>query len=422
MEPIDGIVASVPRTSEYIEAGAHVWAGESQLDSVMVASIYQGLLNPPRNASSAIPFSCETGNCTFPSSLGASYSSLGMCHSCRDINSTVFNATDKESGGGWIWETESGAQIGMSVLLNTIVSSNTSDNPDATEALTFDTLMLRGDKEEGSIKWPWAFRCGIYPCVKTYSAKISRSVLEENITATLPLPYDSEDGSYRLVNSTGLSAGKWSDCWPAKHPDAEHPQIVDPRIKDFYPEGCAWSYPWYAIRSLSSYLSVHIFDNSSVSSTYALWSNAQGDPGLLALGHRGTATLSTVNTFMTGLTDSITATMRTGGPNGTSVYAQGTTFASQTCVGVRWGWLALPGTLLLFAIVFLAFTIVQTAVGEGLAVPWKSSSLALVMHSFKDETRERLGRVDRLEEMDQAAGRMTAQLVQTDTGWRLVER
>lgn len=351
-----------------------------------------------------------------------------MCHSCRDINSTVFNSSTPDSGA-WLWNTTTGAQVGMSVMMNIVVPLYGDEGNNDTETLTFDTLMIQEPCGNSSCRWPWAFRCGLYPCVKTYAANISRFVLDENITATYPLDYNSEWGDFLLATVNTLRNGIWTDCIPSDKPTADNTvafpfsttgNLPDNVTQQYYPEDCVWSFERVAINALTPYLA-GMFFHGSIVSNYAMWFNAQGDPWLLNLGHNGTANLSTADSFMEGLSNTITATMRQRGPNGTSVYAHGITYASQTCVGARWAWLTLPATLLLSAIVFLAITIVQTTM-QVWHVPWKSSSLALVMHSFDDDTRRRLGSVDQLDEMSEAARSMRAQLVPTDNGWRLVER
>ena len=432
MQPIYGTIATVPRTNAYSQAGAHIHAQQVTLDNPMVAALYQGLVNPPQNSSSIMPFSCETGNCTFPSDRGDSYSSVGMCHSCRDINSTVFNSSTSDHSGR-LWNTTGGAQVGMSTMLNTVVPQYREEGANGTEILTVDTLMMRESCGDSScVRWPWAFRCGLYPCVKTYAANISSFVLDENITATRPLERNREDGGFYLVTDDTLRNGIRTKCTASNQPTADNKVTVpfstwrknvpENVMNKYYPVDCVWSFSFVALNGLSPYLA-SMFTDGKVSSNYALWSNAQGDPWLLNLGHNGTANLSTAEAFMEGLSSTITATMRQRGPNGTSAYAQGVTYESQTCVGVRWAWLALPGALLVCSIVFLTITIVQTsAAKQAWRLPWKSSALALIMHSFDDETRHRIGYVDRLEEMREAARVMRAQLVPTEKGWRLVEQ
>jgi hypothetical protein len=431
MQPIHGTIATVPRTNAYSRAGAHVHAQQVTLDNPMVAALYQGLVNPPKNASFIIPFSCETGNCTFPSDRGASYSSIGMCHSCRDINSTVFNSSTSDKSG-WLWNTTSGAQIGMSVLLNTVLPRYGGEGDNDTELLTFDTLMIQ-EFYSGVTRgrWPWAVRCGLYPCVKTYAANISRFVLDEIVMETQPLERNWKEGGFILATDDTLRDGVWTKCTPSDQPTADNQVIVPfptsgntvPKnfTNKYYSEDCVWSFSYVALNGMSPYLASMF--SGRVDSNYALWGNAQGDQWLVNLGHNGTANLSTAESVMEGLSSAITATMRQGGPNGTSAYAQGVAYASQTCVGARWAWLALPGALLVCAITFLAITIVQTSASQQVwRLPWKSSALALVMHSFDDETRHRIGYVDRLEEMREAARHMRTQLVPTEKGWRLVEQ
>ena len=62
---------------------------------------------------------------------------------------------------------------------------------------------------------------------------------------------------------------------------------------------------------------------------------------------------------------------------------------------VRWGWMAFPISLAVFALIFLISTIIMTRKDE----PWKSSVLAMMYHSFNDDDRKTFGTMATLEEM-----------------------
>jgi hypothetical protein len=62
-----------------------------ELNEGISAAIYIGLLGEAGNTTSATPFFCPTGNCTFPSEPenGASYQSLAIESACTDLSSSV---------------------------------------------------------------------------------------------------------------------------------------------------------------------------------------------------------------------------------------------------------------------------------------------------------------------------------------------
>ena len=96
--------------------------------------------------------------------------------------------------------------------------------------------------------------------------------------------------------------------------------------------------------------------------------------------------------------------------------ATGTVWKTETIIRVRWGWLLLPGTLVVLMVVFLGATMFQSARQR----VWKSSSLAMLFHGLGSETRSQLGTLDKLDQMQQKAGQVKVQFHRTEEGWRLV--
>lgn len=96
--PMDGLTAIIVRTNNYtIGRSATNGAGPS-IDAKMTAALYQGMLNPPSNASAAMSTYCASGNCTFPSSDNVAYSSLAICPSVDDISGSVIG------NGSVVWD------------------------------------------------------------------------------------------------------------------------------------------------------------------------------------------------------------------------------------------------------------------------------------------------------------------------------
>lgn len=52
-------------------------------------AVRAGLTTPSTASTDVLPFTCPTGNCTFPSFDGITHSSLGLCSACEDLTSTV---------------------------------------------------------------------------------------------------------------------------------------------------------------------------------------------------------------------------------------------------------------------------------------------------------------------------------------------
>lgn len=153
----------------------------------MQAAIIQGLYNDPlSSADGIIGWTCETGNCTFPT-----FSSLAMCHTCIDISDTIiYNETYSclfrydTTSEAVIWN-QSAAKLpsGASITQNQRASTwanltwREQDPPEPSELLYFEILMSWNrslDKESCS-----AYDCTVSPCFKTYEANVTNSTYYE---------------------------------------------------------------------------------------------------------------------------------------------------------------------------------------------------------------------------------------------------
>lgn len=86
----------------------------------------------------------------------------------------------------------------------------------------------------------------------------------------------------------------------------------------------------------------------------------------------------------------------------------GTAWANETYVHVRWGWLALLGAQIVLCIVFLFFTIVATHMSGTMVL--KSSPLAALM-ALGQSSRDAVGNLSTEADMKQRAAKYKATLV-----------
>ena len=414
------------------------------LDGPMAAAVYIGMLNPPANASSSIPVTCSTGNCTFPAyEGGVSYSSLAMCSSTEDISHTIIG-----NGTSLNYTLPSGASTGDSVLFSTVVVD------DMQYLGTFDALMLNTvpcnsstvDGDQPCPFKPWAVRCSLYPCIQTYGGNVSQYVLDERIISTTPLPFmDMNEGDYFSLAGNHPSFPS-IDCTPSDKPTdkntvptsrlsnglqyVNYTATSDDADTQYYSPSCTWLFSVSSTQALTQFL-YGLFSNNSLSSPYNFPDNAEGSPWLQQLYRNGTANLSTTKTFMAGLANAMTATMRQRGDDSNSAPAEGTVLVNQTCINVRWAWIALPAALMLATLLFLAATVLQShrAIhhqgrpapagqkgrrSEAGRLPWKSSSLPLLWCGLRDETRARYDRLDDLDQMKKSTKMVRVQLRRLD--------
>lgn len=113
--------ARIHIANRYIEVGPHYAVGSNVLDTPMQYAVCRALLEPPANSSQSVKVDCKTGNCTFPADQGATFTTLSMCHSCRDTSNTIrYNNVSRASAH----ELPNGLSVQTSTLLNTTASKS----------------------------------------------------------------------------------------------------------------------------------------------------------------------------------------------------------------------------------------------------------------------------------------------------------
>lgn len=412
MQPDSGITASIPKTNRYSTGGMHTGAGQSTLDGPTQVAVMMGLLNPPDNSSSSISVDCPTGNCTFPADDGATFSTLAMCYSCTDISASV-SVNDTEVSTNYTLP--SGAWAGQQVLASTS-TARSADYGDA--VYTFEALMLNyasscnTDESEAASttgciypETPFAVRCSLLPCLQTYGANVTQSTYNETLISSTNLPQSfSSTNAYMwsLATDSVLQNGTWRSCNASTSPSSTNTVAVETTNKtllegkatdvSYYPDTCIWAYNHSAANPLRIFLANMFMDNMlQFTSTPAA---TEGDLWLENLYRNGTADIDSVNKYMDGLTTSLSANIRTRGDDTPgSSYAAGTPMVSKTCVRVRWGWIALPASLLALALGFLVALMVvvrKREAEQGHRVgAWKSSALVPLFHGLDDGTIEK---------------------------------
>ena len=425
----------VSRTNSYSQLSTGVLRGPIPPDAKMISALYNGLITPPQNSTSNVVIHCKTGNCTFPSDdAGASYSSLAVGFSCQDLSD---NITEYEISEGLSYSLHSGANVTSSRPLDISQPNNSS----RTDIFTFDLLTV--------VKF--AVRCSLFPVINTYGASISQGVLQEVLLETNLLPYaignfgalNSDEfvtSEYFLAGNSTLRNGMWHDCNPSENPTAENTIPAQRCVptednvcetegpSHFYPSDCIWYFGTTTTDGMGSFLYelmigqslMLVGSNYNSSGVVDYGTYLSGNIWIQNLYNSGSPTMDSVNEYMEGLSNSITAIIRQGDTSGNSTqgWAQGTVLGMQTCIQVQWRWISLPAVTLALVFAFMGMTVLRT--GQSSMV-WKSSSLALLFHGLSPDTRDQYGELGRVKDLDRVAKGMQATLERTDAGWAFVE-
>ena len=421
--PSDDLTASVAVASYYDRyVGAATTEPTTSLDLQMANAMYAGLLSSPANASAPVPFTCSSGNCTFPSlsDTNATHMSLAMCGECEDVSNSIIKT---HSGGATFYTlpdpgniagisgppvsistNDDSALDGMDFHNNWLAFNSYSflSNNSTQEFLTLESIMFRHcscsytDSEEVETECSdcerFAARCEVFPCVKTYHAQITNFVLSEKDLSRQRLSVFGD--IWQTWTERILHRGQWVHC-----------NSTDP--------GCVWQYSAASAVALGNTLTW----SGSIGAMFQYNdpSSASGLPWLMPLFNSGNGSLETLQTHLDGFTHSLTAVIRQYGNASNAIKPVGTTWLAETCIDVKWAWLSLPATLLLFAIIFLSLTIWKMENRQ--VALWKSSPLPLLFHGIGQELKEPHDALEEVGDMKVAARSISARLDQQSGRW-----
>lgn len=98
--------------------------------------------------------------------------------------------------------------------------------------------------------------------------------------------------------------------------------------------------------------------------------------------------------------------------------ATGRAFRVDTCISVRWVYIAVPTTLSLLTLVFFVAMLIETT-RQHKCHGWKSSSLAMLFHGLDPETKGAQGETETVGEMETVANQVQVRFRKMERGWGL---
>ncbi|KAM7223340.1 Protein of unknown function (DUF3176) domain containing protein [Rhypophila decipiens] len=449
--PAEGApAATIARTNNYTHFNIGLALGSPVTEKPMTVALYKGLLDPPPNASFMISVFCPSGNCTFGGGQDTEtpyYTSLAMCSSVHDISGYI----QSNGTGDWdIWDYSlpSGFRItGSGRIMGTKELKYPDDLEEENEFMfAFELLMVSLNCTDPEIQsrescstGSRAFNVTLAPCVHRYgNASSSDGVFDEHLLSTtlLPMAPGSRGMYYSLAGDYPPIGG--TDCSPSSTPQ-------DRKIQ---PTAILGSGRRYALHFGESEQSVAYYDPECVYEVgYQEWTGLNfalagffgskddpentngladprgidhqilGDEWLLSLWQNGRANITSVTSFVNGLTWTITAAMREGGHTSNSQPVLGKIYEGRTCVGVDWLWFIYPVVLMGLTLVFVLLTIYRTRQftrpgGEqGGRGPWKSSMLPVLWcGGISDSMRSRAHELGSIKQMNNYSDTVQARL------------
>ena len=135
--------------------------------------------------------------------------------------------------------------------------------------------------------------------------------------------------------------------------------------------------------------------------------------------NEGLASNIAAEAVMSKVAEAMTTKLRTLDVNNSVAY--GNMYVNQTCVRVVWPWLVLPTILIIVTCCFLIATILRTSglfwAKQGIRDTWKSNQLAVLLHGLSRETRNVLGDLTTIKEMEKEGKNFKVKLGNPQEGW-----
>lgn len=379
----------------------------------MVAAVYRGLY--AGNPNLTVTPNCPTGNCTW----STPYTTLGVCSLCTNVTSLIEkvcgNYTVLYYDGNPTGDpvpycnytlpgsplSESGPQqiipSVMSFYSNTTLvsaangpASNTSHFGDDLVAHMGAVSILRADWElvsdENNTDYRYykltninATECGLDLCAIKYRGVVNQGVFTETTLET----FTNTTASWAMMPNEFTAS---VDIYP--------PQSFDGGSDETF---TVETLTWRALRRIftdpsetrpsiwaGTYESLIDFTTITSSSDFMSYLRFLDDDGINTTFKSLAASMTTRMRNFPGDDTNLASDPLSAGPS-----ARGTSTQLLPYVNVRWGWIALPASLLFLSASFLIVTVVMVKKTGGTMV-WKANSLANFYHPLTSDGMEKL--------------------------------
>jgi len=372
--------AAVPRAEIYDTFDAD----DGDVDLSMKAAIQRGILDTKANTTTFfVDPQCPTGNCTW-----APYTSLSVCGRCADLSSqlTVSNKTKdgsevKTSLPNNVTLTSSPGMTKQGFIAMTV--NTTSDETDLLidslaysewdwPVLDFFTIIAEyGSNQDNKLIGPLASECIIQFCVQNFSASSTNGIFTEKPVGE-PIYLN---GTYTFAGEVGgrnytLSYETWKPLYY---------YLLD---------------MFNTVTEQQNGLSATSQWTDDVSQSLFYWMNGTDDH------------------LPTPMFENIAASMSLNVRSTSNLSSDGSASSQQSIVAVRWPWMILPFAILALVGVYLISVVVATKRMK--LEPWKTSSLAVLMHGLADdESRGLVAGAEGLDQMERVADGLRLKLTKS---------
>ena len=200
-------------------------------------------------------------------------------------------------------------------------------------------------------------------------------------------------------------------------------QSIDIKKAGNVSRDCVYEFDAIAQESIEMFLGTYLSGNITPGAEPY---DYRGSAQLQAIYNESTLPFDLLNRTWQNLAESLSNYIRQHGVPGRSDPASGTVFREETCIRVRWPWIAYPAILVLSSLIFFTATVLQTSRGDARSQNWKSNPLPLVLTRL--DSRRAIGGVNRIgeevlkkKEMEDLAAKISVRLDGVGDAFRFLQ-
>ncbi|KAF9700647.1 hypothetical protein EKO04_001535 [Ascochyta lentis] len=409
-----------------------------------------------------IPLSCPTNNCTWPE-----YETLGVCSQCVKVTDMLSYAclftkidwsadqtgeiSDVSYPNGTVCGYFLNATSSTPVLMSGYIADDNSTQGSVGEALLVRTLPLTDMLTKtpvfgGSVNFkhivnpildalivsavdgaesllrkeiPIAHECVLAWCVQTMQSTYSSGVYSENITSiflntsTKKQTFPWESFPVEINGEVMGNVVLYTQNLTIQPPSLRNHSRIIRSSGMFESDNTTVS---NVLQSFDDYFPSYYTIKPSSEKPMLRYKNYLGGPALRRLAFNPLLAPNNITRHMERLATAITNVVRSD--DNSKDMLSGEAFNHENYVSVRWEWLALPLGLLLSSLVFLAATIVQSAVEGDRVGVWKTSAIATLLYGLPDDVQRKLTASEE-DGTPRAKAKGLRVKLQPNKGWRI---
>ena len=253
-----------------------------------------------------------------------------------------------------------------------------------------------------------AASCTIRPCIHSYTSTVEAGKLHERrVTSSgeadhdwgLTVPTKNHVGDLAILDTNCISederqslkgmgydierAGRWMAYNLTFDPILSNMSKESAFPESMMAKDCLYIVSSAIAQSLWDSFLTNFFKGTVSGHADVLTINSLTGPQFLQeIYNNGNVTFDRVDNIFHDVSQSLTRYVRQESPSKFSVPAQGIVLQDQTCLSVRWSWLAFPTLLAILTLLIFTWALIRSRPKPGNMPLWKSSPLALFFHGI----------------------------------------